>query len=136
MRIFLLIILASFSAVAQDGEWKYIDGWVYTPKKEDNTAGGAIIEKKLDNTIINNNSTKESNTKQEVITRYAPCRGQFITMTKTTTTYKSGEFFGLPFEVRTVHSGAKTPEPTTSNLLLVGLLTLFSLNNKRNRNAI
>jgi len=47
MKIFLLIFLLAFNLFGQDGEWKYVDGWVYVNKtKEDSTAGGAIISKK------------------------------------------------------------------------------------------
>lgn len=133
MKLFLSLLLICSCCFSQEGEWKYVDGWVYTAKKEDATAGGAIIQKKIENPIINNviENTQESNIKQETITKYAPCRGGFVTFNRTTTTYKSGEFFGLPFEVRTVHSGAKTPEPSSSSLFLFGLLSLFAYRNRR-----
>lgn len=132
-KLFLFVILLTNNVFCQDGEWKYIDGWVYISK----TNSIPTIEKKITNT---NDYTKNKEILRSVVTDpYKTTDSQVLYV---------GEIFGekIYFDPRirptrclqnAMESGnyGKTPEPNAGSLLIVGFTFLLFIRNL-NRNKI
>lgn len=141
MKLFLFLILTCSFGFTQDGEWKYVDGWVYELKKEDPTAGGAIIQKKVTNTNNYNSPhlksvevrrTSTSNDKQVKIGQIGNEDVYFSWDERKVFRCMIARMEGQPF-MNPQTGKAGTPEPNSNSLLLIGLCFLLLIRNlKRN----
>lgn len=120
-KLLLFILLININAFSQDGEWKYIDGWVYTAK----TNSIKTLEVKNTNNYIKNKEILRS----IVTDPYKSTENQVLYV---------GEIFGekIYFDPRirptrcfqnAMESGnySKTPEPKSNSLLMIGFIFLL-----------
>lgn len=142
-QLFLALLFINLNLVAQTGDWKYADGWIYVNKQEDPTAGGAILTKKITNNynIITTDKpirqlitpTKQVN--NEKITKIGVIGGEDVYFTwdeKKVFKCLIARMEGHPY-INASNGKAGTPEPNTSNLLFIGfsfLLVMRSLSRK------
>jgi len=129
--LFLFLVSCGF---AEEGHWAYQDGWVF--KKEDPTAGGAVIEKKITNT--NNYDQNNKIITEILVNPYNTTENQKIKIAEI-----NGETIWFDPRIRPTrclqkamfyNNYAKTPEPNSNMLLGVGFcFLLFIRNLSRNK---
>jgi len=132
-KIILSLLLVS-CGLAEEGGWSYQDGWTF--KKEDATAGGAVIEKKITNT--NNYEQNNKIIKEILVNPYNTTENQKIKIAEI-----GGETIWFDPRIRPTrclqkailsNNYAKTPEPNSNMLLGIGLcFLLFIRNLSRNK---
>lgn len=134
-KLFLFLFLTYSISFGQDGEWKYVDGWVYTLK----TNSIPTIEKKNTNTNTNDYTKNKEILRSVATNPYKTTDSQVLYV---------GEIFGekIYFDPRirptrclqnAMESGnySKTPEPNGGSLLMIGFIFLLFIRNL-NRNKI
>lgn len=127
VRVALWLLLGIVGSWAEEGTKFIQDGWV--TKKEDATAGGAILKKSSIRPMVREEN--EEKLREIAVHPYQTTESQKV---------KVGEFFGeeVWFDPRIrptrclqsamdTHNFAKTPEPTSLSLLVLGgtVLTAF-----------
>lgn len=128
-KLFLILLFINFNVFAQQGEWSYVDGWVYTAKTNDATAGGAIIQRKKEENkyhTINGERYITTEERKAIGAVGSSEQGVFGKMKVIDT--PQGKNIIIPINCKALGLdgiGFKTPEPNSNSLLLIGFAFLL-----------
>ena len=122
MKYILMFVILSCNCFSQDQGWKYEDGWVFEAKKEDASAGGAIIQRK----VVAKNEYKYTNNNQRYVTTDEWKR---ILGSKPIPSPQTN----IQWSITTCGVIGKCPEPTSTGLLQIGLAFVLYFSRKENR---
>jgi len=129
-KLLLILLFINFNLFAQQGEWSYVDGWVYTAKTNDATAGGAVIQRKKEenkyHTINGERYITTEERKNMGVTGSSEQQGLFGKMKIIDTPQGKNIYIPINCKVLGLDAiGAKTPEPNSNSLLFIGLAFLL-----------